>query len=149
MPIESTSAIQPFNPETHDEDLAIPCFDTRSRSPRPAWPAPALATNGYFPHGYGMKAKRHGRRIAGDGRGQPGRRDQPGRAWCGPARRLDVGLDVFMPRRDAERTDAGFAPINGKVDSDKNDFFIPEFGYNHMVSSDLSLGVSASTATAA
>lgn len=102
---------------------------------------PALATNGYFPHGYGMKAKGMGGAslaMAEDSLG--GATNPAAMVWAGA--RMDVGLDVFMPRRDAERTGAGFAPINGKVESDENYFFIPEFGYNHMVGSDLSVGVS-------
>ena len=102
---------------------------------------PALATNGYFPHGYGMKAKGMGgasTAMAEDSLG--GATNPAAMVWAGS--RVDVGLDVFMPERDAERTGAGFAPINGKVESDKTSFFIPEFGYNQMVSSDLSLGVS-------
>jgi long-chain fatty acid transport protein len=102
---------------------------------------PALATNGYFPHGYGMKPKGMGgasTAMAEDSLG--GATNPAAMVWAGS--RLDVGLDVFMPKRDAERTGAGFAPINGKVESDKTSFFIPEFGYNQMVRSDLSLGVS-------
>jgi len=102
---------------------------------------PALATNGYFPHGYGMKAKGMAgasMALAQDSLG--GATNPAAMVWAGG--RVDVGLDVFMPKRDAERTGAGFAPINGKVESDKTSFFIPEFGYNHMVRSDLSLGVS-------
>jgi long-chain fatty acid transport protein len=102
---------------------------------------PALATNGYFPHGYGMKAKGMGGAslaMAEDSLG--GATNPAAMVWAGS--RVDVGLDIFMPKRDAERTDAGFAPINGKVESDKTSFFIPEFGYNQMVRSDLSLGVS-------
>jgi long-chain fatty acid transport protein len=102
---------------------------------------PALATNGYFPHGYGMKAKGMGgvsTALAQDSLG--GATNPAAMVWAGS--RIDVGLDVFMPKRDAERSGAGFAPINGKVDSDKTSFFIPEFGYNQMINNDLSVGVS-------
>lgn len=102
---------------------------------------PAFATNGYLPHGYGMKAKGMGgasTALAEDSLG--GATNPAAMVWAGA--RMDVGLDVFMPKRDAERSGAGFAPINGKVESDKTRFFVPEFGYNHMVSSDLSVGVS-------
>ena len=47
-----------------------------------------------------------------------------------------------MPERDAERSGAGFATLNGKVDSDSKNFLVPEFGYNRMLGNDLSLGVS-------
>ena len=106
-----------------------------------AWlAAPALATNGYFPHGYGMKAKGMGgasTALAEDSLG--GATNPAAMVWAGD--RMDAGLDVFMPKRDAERSGAGFAPINGRVESDKTSFFIPEFGYNRMLGSNLSLGV--------
>jgi len=102
---------------------------------------PALATNGYFPHGYGMKAKGMGgvsTALSQDSLG--GATNPAGMVFAGS--RVDVGLDLFMPDRDAERTGAGFPTLNGKVDSDKPNFFLPEFGYNQMIRSDLSLGVS-------
>ncbi|MBE7420275.1 MAG: outer membrane protein transport protein [Ideonella sp.] len=101
---------------------------------------PALATNGYFPHGYGMKAKGMAgvsTALAQDSLG--GATNPAGMVFAGS--RLDVGADLFMPRRDAERSGAGLPTLNGKVESDKTSFFVPEFGYNHMLRSDLSLGV--------
>lgn len=101
--------------------------------------APALATNGYFPHGYGMKAKGMAgasTALAQDSLG--GATNPAGMVFAGS--RMDIGFDVFMPKRDAERT--GTAPgVNGKVESDRESFFIPEFGYNQMLGSNLSLGV--------
>jgi len=102
---------------------------------------PALATNGYFPHGYGIKAKGMGgvsAALAQDSLG--GATNPAGMVWAGS--RIDVGAEVFMPKRDAERSGAGFPTLNGKVDSDKTAFLVPEFGYNRMMGSDLSLGVS-------
>ena len=102
---------------------------------------PALATNGYFPHGYGMKAKGMGGVAAALSEDSIGGATNPASmVWAGS--RMDVGLDVFMPRRDAERSGAGFATLNGSVDSDRNYFVVPEAGYNRMLRSDLSLGVS-------
>ena len=102
---------------------------------------PALATNGYFAHGYGIKAKGMGgvsMALAQDSLG--GANNPASMVWVGS--RLDIGADVFSPKRDAERSGAGFATLNGKVASDKNAFLIPEFGYNTMMSSNLSLGIS-------
>ena len=102
---------------------------------------PALATNGYFPHGYGIKAKGMGgasTALAQDSLG--GATNPAGMVWIG--NRIDVGADVFMPKRDAERSSAGFPTLNGKVDSGRTAFLVPEFGYNQMLGSDLSLGVS-------
>ena len=60
--------------------------------------------------------------------------------WAG--NRMDIGMDVFSPKRDAERSGAGFAPINGKVDSGNTSFLVPEMGYNRMLGSDMSPGIS-------
>ena len=103
--------------------------------------APALATNGYFPHGYGIKAKGMGgvsAALAQDSLG--GATNPASMVWAGS--RIDIGGDVFMPKRDAERSGAGVPTINGKVDSGRTTFLIPEFGYNQMIGSDMSLGVS-------
>ena len=100
---------------------------------------PALATNGYFPHGYGMKAKGMAGVSAAMAHDSLGGATNPaGMVFAGS--RGDIGFDVFRPKRDAERT--GTAPgVNGKVESDRESFFIPEFGYNQMLGSNLSLGV--------
>lgn len=102
---------------------------------------PALATNGYFAHGYGIKAKGMGgvaTALAQDSLG--GANNPASMVWVG--NRVDLGADVFMPKRDAERSGAGFATLNGKVDSGRTSFLIPEFGYNRMLNNDMSLGVS-------
>ena len=102
---------------------------------------PALATNGYFSHGYGIKAKGMGgvaTALAEDSLG--GANNPASMVFVGS--RLDIGGDIFMPKRDAERSGAGFPTLNGKVESGRNAFLIPEFGYNKMMRSDLSLGIS-------
>ncbi len=104
-------------------------------------PVSAMATNGYFAHGYGMKAKGMG--GAGIAYGQDGLA-----AATNPANmvlvgnRVDFGLDVFMPDRKTEIANNGSL---GTVQYDPNDdnmFFIPEFGYNQMISNTMSFGVS-------
>lgn len=102
---------------------------------------PASASNGYFSHGYGLKAKGMGgvaTALAEDSFG--GANNPAGMVWAGS--RMDLGLDWFHPIRSAVRSGAGFATLNGSVDSDSRDFFIPEFGFNRMLRDDLSLGVS-------
>lgn len=102
----------------------------------------AFATNGYFSHGYGMKSKG----MAGVGVALPqdslaAATNPAGMAFVG--NRMDFGLDWFRPNRNTQVV-GNAAPANN-IDydaSDKIDFFIPEFGYNHMVSSNMSLGVS-------
>ena len=101
----------------------------------------ALATNGYFSHGYGMKAKGMGGVATALSQDSFGGANNPASmVWAGS--RFDIGLDWFSPVRSAERSGAGFTTLNGKVDSGKENFFIPELGYNRMLRDDLSLGVS-------
>ena len=100
------------------------------------------ATNGYFAHGYGLKAKGMGgaaTALAQDSLG--GATNPAGMVWVG--NRIDLGGDIFMPKRDSERSGTtAFPGLDGKIDSDKTAFLVPEFGYNRMISSDMSLGIS-------
>jgi long-chain fatty acid transport protein len=99
----------------------------------------AHATDGYFADGYGMKAKGMGgaaTAMADDTFG--GANNPASMAFVG--NRLDVGADLFSPRRSATRT--GLGPLDMSVDSDSKYFVIPEFGYNRMLNSNLALGVS-------
>jgi long-chain fatty acid transport protein len=101
---------------------------------------PALATNGYFPHGYGMKAMGMAgasTAMAEDGMG--GATNPAGMVWVGS--RLDVGLNVFMPKRDAERSGSAIPTLNGKVESGNSLFLVPEFGYSRMLGKDLAVGL--------
>ncbi|HEB55034.1 MAG TPA: long-chain fatty acid transporter [Gammaproteobacteria bacterium] len=104
-------------------------------------PISAMATNGYFSHGYGMKAKGMG--GAGIAYGQDGLA-----AATNPANmvrvgnRIDFGLDVFMPDRKTEIVGNGGGG-NASYDPNKDKvFFIPEFGYNKMINNTMSFGVS-------
>lgn len=110
--------------------------------------APAFATNGYFSHGYGIKAKSMG----GVGIALPqdslaAATNPAGMAMVGD--RMDFGLDLFAPIRTSRWTGAG-APINGVYQtvtantdykSGKNLFAVPEFGYNKMLGWDMAVGV--------
>ncbi len=100
----------------------------------------ANATNGYFSHGYGMKAKGMGgasTAMAVDTFG--GANNPASMVWVGD--RLDIGVDWFKPIRSSARTGAADSTMNGAADSGSNDFAIPEFGYNKMIKPDMSLGV--------
>ena len=106
-------------------------------------PCAALATDGYFSHGYGMQAKgRGGASTAMTTDAFGGAVNPATMAFAGD--RLDVGLDWFRPDRSASRS--GSAGGTGALDGSANgnetqDFFIPELGYNKMLSPDLSLGI--------
>lgn len=101
----------------------------------------AFATNGMFSHGYGMKSKgMAGASTASSDDAFFGANNPAAAAFAG--NRLDLGVDLFSPRRDTERTGSNFGGFaDGSVDSDANYFLIPEFGYNHMMSEALALGV--------
>lgn len=101
---------------------------------------PAMATNGYFPHGYGVKAQGMAGASTAMAEDSLGGATNPAKmVWVGS--RADLGLMLFSPHRDSERSGAGIPPINGKVESDKTLFAIPEFGYNRMMRDNLSLGL--------
>lgn len=107
-----------------------------------AVPCAAFATNGYFQHGYGMKAKGMAGAATATATDTFGGAVNPAKmVWVG--NRIDFGVDLFMPRRSVSREgSAGFGGFyNGSVDSDSTAFLIPEFGYNKMIRPDLSLGV--------
>ncbi|MCM2289201.1 MAG: porin [Sulfuritalea sp.] len=102
----------------------------------------AFATDGYFAHGYGMKAKGMGgaaTAMASDSMG--GANNPASMVWAGD--RLDVGLDLFAPKRNISRTDGAGpgAALNGSADSGSNLHYVPEFGYNKMLGWDMSMGV--------
>lgn len=106
-------------------------------------PGMALATDGYFSHGYGMKSKgRAGASSAMTDDAFGGANNPATMAFAG--NRMDLGIDWFRPDRSASRTGsfggAGF--IDGTEDGNEaSSFLIPEFGYNRMLGPDLSLGI--------
>jgi long-chain fatty acid transport protein len=119
--------------------------------------APAFATNGYALHGIGMHAKgMGGASIAFPQDGVSIGQNPAASAWIG--NRLDIGIDIFRPIRDAKISDTALvipptAPntpptvIPGFFDGDFDGseskwFFIPEFAYNYVIDSQMSVGVS-------
>lgn len=103
--------------------------------------SPALATDGYFSDGFGMKAKgMAGVAIALPQDALAAANNPAGMVMVGE--RLDVGVDWFRPTRGADVVGnvAGLAgSYNG---NDKQNFIIPEFGYNKMMGWDMSMGIS-------
>lgn len=95
----------------------------------------AWATNGYFPHGFGLKAKGMGGvAIALAQDGFAGVNNPAAAAFVG--NRWDVGAEIFRPYRDAQFV--GMTPV---VASGRTAFLIPEFGYNVKLSERLALGL--------
>lgn len=103
--------------------------------------APVFATNGYFSHGYGMKAKGMGGvGIAFPQDALAAATNPAGMVMVGD--RLDVGVDWFKPNRGAEIS-GSVVGIDGSYDGNgDSSFLVPEFGYNKMLGWDMSVGVS-------
>lgn len=102
----------------------------------------AYATNGYFSHGYGMKAKGMGGAATASSDDAFGGANNPASmAFAG--NRLDLGADLFSPRRETTRTGMTgiYAGLNASSESDSNYFLVPEIGYNRMLNPNLALGV--------
>jgi long-chain fatty acid transport protein len=98
---------------------------------------PAHATNGYFAHGYGIKAKgMGGAGVALAQDGFAGANNPAQSAFAG--NRYDVGVDLFMPEREMSR-DGNVGP--GTTKSGSEYFLIPEFGYNNVINDRLSMGL--------
>lgn len=100
----------------------------------------AFATNGMFAHGYGMKAKGMGGvSTAMSDDAFAGANNPASAAFSG--NRIDLGVDLFSPRRDTSNSNMFGSGSAAGVDSEANYFLIPEFGYNQMFSDSMALGV--------
>lgn len=102
----------------------------------------ASATDGYFSHGYGMKAKGMGGAATATASDAMGGANNPASmVWAGD--RLDAGLDFFSPKREIQRSGGtvGGGTLNGSASSGSNLHYVPEFGYNKMLGWDMSVGV--------
>jgi len=115
----------------------------------------AHATDGYFPTGYGVQNEAMGgASIALPLDSLAAANNPAGMVMVGD--RVDFALTWFKPNRTAEITGNALpgptAPypyttpgttLNGTYDGNgRSNFFIPDFGYNKMISADTSLGVS-------
>lgn len=100
----------------------------------------ALATDGYFAHGYGVKSQGMG----GVGIALPqdalaAATNPAGMGLIGD--RVDFGVTWFRPIRETQISGNAFADGTYSGNDSKN-FFIPEFGYNRQITPDVTLGVS-------
>ncbi len=100
-----------------------------------AAPGVAMATNGMFSAGYGMTANGMGGASAAMAEDSMGGANNPA-SMVFVGNRIDLGAYLFSPQRQASVGGLG------TESSDSNYFPIPEFGYNHMINANLSLGVS-------
>lgn len=104
---------------------------------------PAAATNGYFAPGYGVKSQSMG----GVGIALPqdalaAAANPAGMALIGD--RVDLGITWFRPIREAKISGTAFGGFSdGTFDgSGTKNFLIPEFGYNRLVTPEVTAGVS-------
>lgn len=97
--------------------------------------AHALATNGTMPHGYGIKAQgMGGASIALPQDAIAAANNPAGMAFVGD--RLDAGL-VWLKADRGATIGGSYLPAN-----EKQDYFIPDLGYNRVIDERLSAGVS-------
>lgn len=98
----------------------------------------ASATNGFFSHGNGMKAKSMGGAgIANASGAMSGATNPASMAVVGKS--MDLGLEVFAPDRSSSNTgNAGVPNTNANEDAY---FPVPEFAYNTMMDATKSFGV--------
>ena len=95
----------------------------------------AFATDGYFPHGYGMKSLgMGGASVAMTDNAFAGANNPATAAFAG--NRVDLGVNIFMPSRGV---DENFG--QPYVDSGSKTFLVPEFGYNKSIDAQVSAGV--------
>jgi len=101
---------------------------------------PAVATDGYFSHGYGMKAKgMGGASIVSTDDAFGGANNPATMVFAGG--RFDVGVDWFSPHRSASRSGSIGGAFDFSTDSGSTNFYIPELAYNRLLSPDMSVGV--------
>jgi len=104
-------------------------------------PAMALATNGYFSHGVGIKAKGMG----GAGIALPQDAMAGGNnpaAFSFLERRFELGVDWFRPDRSSVILGNPGIPETVLDGNDTASFFIPEFGIAWPLNDDFALGLS-------
>ncbi|TNF86405.1 MAG: hypothetical protein EP300_13560 [Gammaproteobacteria bacterium] len=119
------------------------------------FPASVWATNGYFAHGISIAEK--GLAGAGAAYSQDtlaAGNNPAGMVWQG--KRYDIGATLFSPRREysAKGGPTNLPPALGgptfsigdgdqSIDSENEEFLIPSFGYNWLLDSGNTIGISA------
>jgi len=104
------------------------------------------ATDGYFSNSYGVKQMgQGGAGVAFPADSLAAATNPAGMVIIG--NRFDLGVSPFLPDRDGSivgnQLPPGYPNVNGSYDAnDKKVFFMPEFGYNHMMRPWLSFGLS-------
>lgn len=104
-------------------------------------PVSALATNGYFSHGFGVRAQA----VAGTAFALPqdalaAASNPAGTAWVNS--RVDAGMTYFRPQRESRISGSANPAVNGRYDANRDSaFWIPELGVVQALSEQLAWGV--------
>lgn len=93
--------------------------------------AQLMATNGYFDHGYGIKAKGMGGAGIAFAQDALAPATNPAGAALIPDS-VEIGVSLFRPDRGATPIGGGYLDANGKAS-----FVIPDFGYRTSITPDL------------
>ncbi|MCK6395487.1 OmpP1/FadL family transporter [Zoogloea sp.] len=105
-----------------------------------AWPALASATNGYFSHGYGVRAQGvAGVAIALPQDGLAAAANPAGTALVGD--RFDLGVSLFRPDRGASIRGNAYGADGDYSANQTRNFIIPEAAYVRRLAPDLAWGV--------
>lgn len=120
--------------------MRIPALSKVFLLPAILAPQLALATNGYFSHGFGVKAQgMAGTGIALPEDGLAAATNPAGTAFVG--NRLDLGLTLVRPRRSTEIA-GNAAGMDGNYEgNDSQNFLIPEIGYVEQLGPHLAVGI--------
>ena len=107
-------------------------------------PMAAMATNGYFGHGIGMKSMGMGGAGIALAQDSMASATNPSAAAL-TGNRIDFGANLFIPDREMQISGHPSPPpagINGThVGNDTKRFLIPEFGYNRDLGNDMAFGL--------
>lgn len=99
----------------------------------------AHATNGYFPHGYGIKSQGMG--GVGIALPQDAHTTATNPAGLGFIEdRADLGFTLFRPQRESEIRGNALG-VDGKYEANNTEYFpVPDFGYKHDLTPQLAFG---------
>ncbi len=104
-------------------------------------PMSAMATNGYFGHGIGMKSMGMGGAGIAMAQDSLASATNPAAAAL-TGNRIDFGLNLFRPDRESKVSGSVAPGVNGTYDGNETSIFlIPEFGYNRELGNDMAFGL--------
>ncbi len=104
-------------------------------------PMVAMATNGYFGHGIGMKSMGMGGAGIAMAQDSLASATNPAAAAL-TGNRIDFGLNLFRPDRETNISGSPAPGVNGTYDGNETSMFlIPEFGYSRDLGNDMAIGL--------